>query len=220
MSLVSSALRRLAGLTVVAGWSLAHAQQPVAPTGNAATSATNAPPPLRFSSQREFIPNAGPVARGQVHSRSNRLAFLYPPDTMARQDPTQRRMTFVARDDSYSLAVQLHDAEPVSVTNYTAEAWRTQLASRHADLQELEAFTGHALGTNGPALDFAWRTVGGHRLYSRAILLPVPGGRVEVLLLAEKDKFEAAKHSMNTLLLTLRRSGPEGEVVQPVVVPD
>lgn len=204
----------------MAGWSLAHGQQPVAPTNNAASPPTNAPPPMRFSSQREFIPDAGPVARGLLLTRTNRLTFRYPPDTLARQDATQSRVVFVARDDSYSISVQLKDSEAVGATNFTAEAWRALLTARHSELHELDAFTGHALGTNGPVLDFTWRAAGRIRLFSRAVLLPVPGGRVEVMLLADQQQFENGKHRLGTLLLTLRRSAPEGPAEQAIVVPD
>ncbi len=190
------------------------AQQPAAPP------ASNAPPSLQLTVQREFIPNAGPVAHGQLLTQSNCLAFLFPPDSVARSDSAQQRVSFVARDDSYSLAVQLREGERLTANDLAAATWRAQLVARHPDLRELAAFPCHALGTNGPALDFKWRTAGGLWLYSRAVLLPLPGGRLEVTLLADEAQFETAKHRLNSFLLTLHRSAPGEKAAVPVVVPD
>lgn len=190
------------------------AQQPAAPP------ASNAPPSLQLTVQREFIPNAGPVARGQLLTQSNRLAFLLPPDTLARSDSALQRASFVARDDSYSIVVQLREGDRTMTNGVNEAVWRDQLAARHPDLRELVAFPCHALGTNGLGLDFVWRTAGGQRLYSRAVLLPLPGGRLEVSMLSDEAQFENAKHRFNSFLLTLHRSAPGEKAVVPVVVPD
>jgi hypothetical protein len=207
-------------LALLASTTFLTAQQPpAAPATPAPSPATNTPP-LRLNVQREFIPNAGLVARGQLLTASNQLAFLFPPDTKAHSTPALNRVTFVAQDDSYSFVVQLQDGDKTSAPNLTAEAWRAQLATRHPELRELAAFPCHALGTNGPGLDFAWRPAGRQWLHSRAVWLPLPGGHLEVTLLADPAQFEHAQHRLNTFLLTLRRSAPGDKPVAPVVIPD
>lgn len=187
---------------------------------NAAPASTNTAPVFQLTMRREFIPNVGEVARGRLLAHTNQISFLIAPETLARTDPEQQRVRFVARDDSYSITLQFRASAPTPTSATVAEAWRAQLASRHAGLRELEAFTSHALGTNGPGLDFVWPNASGHRLWSRAILLPLPGGAVEVALLADEGGFETGKHRLNSLLLSLRRAAIGEAANPPLVVPD
>lgn len=200
-----------AALCLLASGSPLLAQQPAVPNP------TNPPPALQLKVNREFIPGAGPVARGELLTRSNRLAFLFPPDTVARADAAKERVTFVARDDSYSLALQFREGQKPAAST---DALRDQLRAQHPELRELAAFTCHSLGTNGPGLDFVWQTTGGVRVFSRAAQIPLPGGHVELLMLSDSAQFEASKHRFNSLLLTLRRGGLDERVEAPVVVPD
>ncbi len=198
---------------ILAAASLAAAASPILASTTAEAGAggdTNTPAILALVRHEEG-PGLLPADRVYVTAGTNKFAFLVPAGF--KMEPwNDGRVALVNRDYSCQMTFQLAGPLPAEGNELDPEVYSRRVLAEHPGGVITRTFSAIADSRRGPAYEA--ECLGPARTLRRAqvAFIPSQNAVLEFSLVCGPDQFEAARHQLNTVMLTFRASDANGEL--------
>ncbi len=168
-------------------------------------------PSLTAIMSHEEGPGLLPTDRVYATAGTNKFSFLVP-SGFTMQTWADGRVALVNRDYSCQITFRLAGRLPTDGAELNPDVWSERILAEYAGAKIGQVFSAIADGRRGPAFEFYCAGAAGSLRRAQVAFIPSWSAILEFGLICNPDKFEAARHQLNTVMLTFRASDPKGEL--------
>jgi len=165
---------------------------------------------LVAETRHEEGPGLLPADRAYIRAGTNKFAFLIPTG-LKLENWGDGRVALVNRDYSRKITFRIVGPPEPGGIEADSESWFHKVTAEHPQAKLIKAFSAFADSCRGPAYEISFVESASVRR-GQVAFIPCRVAVVEFSLVCGPEDFEAARQQLNTILLTLRSSDPNGEL--------
>lgn len=184
-------------------------RQPNGPTGEARTNRA----PFEVSTLSRMIHGGVQVQALIVGTRENQFSLHPPRGWRVLSQTNEFRIRLVNSETGSQIGLRFREERKLEAQELKPESARAQWLARHPGARVVDEFGISALGQPGLAFDLEWRGLDQAPRLARCASIPYSGGILECSLATTPERLSSDHHSLNQLLLSLRRT-QRGEPLQ------